>query len=250
MQGLFKSSKLFLNKHASTILTCVGGVGVVATSVMAAKATPKALALVEEAKEKNEELTKLDYAIVALPAYIPAIVTGVSTIACIFGANMLNKRTQASLASAYALLNSSYNDYRAKAIELYGDEANSKIKEGVAKDKYTGDGKLKDNDKQLFYDDYSGRYFESTIEDVLQAEYNLNREVAQAGGAFLNDFYNELGLSETEYGNYLGWSAGQLMEMYWNPWVEFGHSKFTFDDGLECTIITIESDPTHDFTEY
>ena len=250
MQGLFKSLKLFLNKHASTILTCVGGVGVVATSVMAAKATPKALALAEEAKEKNEELTKLDYVIVALPAYIPAIVIGMSTIACIFGANVLNKRMQASLASAYALLNSSYNDYRAKAIELYGDEADNKIKEGVAKGKYTSDGKLKDSDKQLFYDDYSGRYFESTIEDVLQAEYNLNRKVTKAGGAFLNDFYNELGLPETEYGDYLGWSAGQLMETHWDPWVEFGHSKFIFDDGLECTIITLESDPTHDFTEY
>lgn len=221
-----------------------------ATSVMAAKATPKALALVEEAKEKNEEMTKVDYVLAALPAYIPAIVTGVSTIACIFGANVLNKRKQAALASAYALLDSSYKEYRAKAIELYGDDANDKIKEGVAKDKYTGDGKLKDNDKQLFYDDYSGRYFESTIEDVLQAEYNLNREVAQAGGAFLNDFYDELGLPETDYGNYLGWSAGQLMEMYWNPWVEFNHSKFTFDDGLECTIVRIESDPTHDFAEY
>lgn len=250
MQGLFKSSKLFLSKHASTILTCIGGAGVVATSVMVAKATPKALALAEETKKKNEKLTKLDYVVAALPAYIPAIVAGASTIACIFGANVLNKRTQASLASAYALLNRSYNEYRAKAIELYGDDANSKIKEGMAKDKCVGDVKLNNNDKQLFYDDYSGRYFESTIEDVLQAEYNLNREVAQNGGAFLNDFYNELGLSETEYGNYLGWSAGQLMEMYLDPCIKFGHSKFTFDDGLECTIIALESDPTHDFTEY
>ena len=220
------------------------------TSVMAAKATPKALALVEEANEKNEELTKFDYVVAALPAYIPAIVAGVSTIACIFGANVLNKRAQASLASAYALLNSSYNGYRAKTVELYGDEANDKIKEAVAKDNYTGDGKLKDRDKQLFYDDYSGRYFESTIKDVLQAEYNLNRKVTKAGGAFLNDFYNELGLSETEYGNYLGWSAGQLTEMYLKPCIKFGHSKFTFDDGLECTIITLESDPTQDFAEY
>ena len=250
MQGLFKSSKLFLSKHASTILTCAGGAGVVVTSVMAAKATLKALALVGEAKEKNDELTKFDYVVAAFPAYIPAIVMGVSTIACIFGANILNKRAQASLASAYALLNSSYNDYRAQAIKLYGDEADDKIKEGVAKDKCIGDGKLKNSGKQLFYDDYSGRYFESTIEDVLRAEYNMNRKVALSGGAFLNDFYNELDLSETEYGNYLGWSTGQLTEMYSNPCIKFGHSKFTFDDGLECTVITLESDPTHDFTEY
>ena len=55
---LFKS-KMFLKSNSSTILTCIGGVGVVATVVTAVKATPKALIRIEEAKEeKGEELTK------------------------------------------------------------------------------------------------------------------------------------------------------------------------------------------------
>ena len=37
-------------RHTSTVLTCLGGIGVVATSIMAIKATPKALELIEEAK--------------------------------------------------------------------------------------------------------------------------------------------------------------------------------------------------------
>ena len=55
------NARLFVKRNASTILTCLGGVGVVATSVMAVKETPKAIRLIEEAeKEKGEELTKCE----------------------------------------------------------------------------------------------------------------------------------------------------------------------------------------------
>ena len=115
MNHLLHHSKLFFKRNSSTILTCVGALGVVTTSVLAVKATPKALALIEAAKEeKGEELTPVETVQVAGPVYIPAIVTGVSTIACIFGANALNKRQQAALMSAYALLDSSYKEYKAK----------------------------------------------------------------------------------------------------------------------------------------
>ena len=113
---LYKS-KVFLKKNGSTILTVAGGVGVVATSVMAVKATPKALYLLEQAKEeKGKELTKFEVVQVAGPVYIPSIIMGISTIACIFGANALNKRQQAALMSAYALLDNSYKEYYEKQL--------------------------------------------------------------------------------------------------------------------------------------
>ena len=66
---LFKS-KVFLSRNSSTILTCIGGVGVVATVVTAVKATPKAMALIEEAKEeKGADLTKVETVITAAPAF-------------------------------------------------------------------------------------------------------------------------------------------------------------------------------------
>ena len=124
MGNLLRNSRLVLKKNGATILTCVGGVGVIATTVMAVKATPKALLLLEEAKkEKGEELTKVEVVKTAAPAYIPTAVMGVSTIACIFSANMLNKRHQAALTSAYALLNQSYKEYRGKVVDLYGEIA-------------------------------------------------------------------------------------------------------------------------------
>ena len=53
--GFLQSSIIFLKKNASIILTCVGGAGVIATSVTAVKATPKELALLENEKEEKGE---------------------------------------------------------------------------------------------------------------------------------------------------------------------------------------------------
>lgn len=248
MGNLLQKSQIFVKRNSSTILTCVGALGVVATSVMAAKATPKAILLVEEAEDKKgEELTKFEKVCAATPAYIPSIVMGATTIACIFGANVLNKRHQAALTSAYALLDSSYKEYKSKVIELYGDEADIRVKEELVKDHYE-ETEVEDG-KVLFYDEFSQRYFESTTEDVLRAEYELNRMVA-GGGAYLNDWYHLVGLEMTDYGDFMGWSSCELFEMQWEAWVNFAHHKMVMDDGLECTIISMLSEPTWDFEEY
>ena len=95
----------FIKRNASTILTSLGAAGVLATAIITAKETPKALSLLEEAKDKKgEKLTKWEKAKIAGPTYIPAIATGAATVACIFGSNVICKRQQATLMSAYALL--------------------------------------------------------------------------------------------------------------------------------------------------
>lgn len=252
MNKLVGRSKLFLNRNASTILTCIGGAGVVVTSILAVKATPKALRLLESAEEeKGEKLTKLETVKVAGPVYIPAVVTGVSTIACIFGANVLNKRQQAALASAYALVDSSYKEYKNKVKELYGEEADTKIREEIVKDECEEIDIPDDNDgKQLFFDCFSNRYFRSTMEKVLDAEYQINRELVMKDYAYLNEFYEFLDIEPIESGYRLGWSNGACFTHYWQTWLDFGHEKVTTDDGLECTIITMYSEPIIDFETY
>lgn len=44
--------------------------------------------------------------------YSPAVAIGASTIACIMGANALNRRQQVALTSAYALDQNSYKEYK------------------------------------------------------------------------------------------------------------------------------------------
>lgn len=251
MNKLVQCSKMFLKRNSSTILTCVGGVGVVATAAMAVKATPKALKIIEQAEEeKGEKLTKLEVVKVAGPAYIPAVVTGVSTIVCIFGANALNKKQQAALVSAYTVLDSSYKEYKKKVEELYGEGADINVRTEIAKDHYEDDDVEVDDGKQLFYDEYSQKYFSSTMADIIEAEYNLNRELVNNGGVYLNEFYNFLGLPPVPEGYELGWSSSILEAMYWAQWIEFDHTEVEMDDGLECTIISMRYQPVIDFAYY
>lgn len=129
------NTKIFLKKHSSTILTCLGAVGVVATAVTAVKETPKAIKLLEEAEQdKGEELTKIEKAKTVASVYIPSVIIGAATISCIFGSNYINKRTQAAMISAYALLGQSYNEYKRKVDEIYGEGANEKVIGELAKD--------------------------------------------------------------------------------------------------------------------
>ena len=244
------NAKLFFKRNASTILTCVGGIGVVATAVVAVKDTPKAMQIIEKAKEeKGEDLTTVEKIKVAGPAYIPAIAIGMSTLACIFGANALSKRSQASLVSAYALLDNSYKEYKKKVEELYGEGADARVKGEIARDKYNETNILKEDEKQLFYDYFSGRYFESTMEEVLKAEYELNRELHTKDYAYLNGFYNLLGLDGIQSGWNLGWSMGASLSHHCKTWIDFRHEKVEMEDGMECYILTM-TEPVLNFGEY
>lgn len=244
------NAKLFFKRNASTILTCVGGIGVVATAVVAVKDTPKAMQLIEKkTEEKGEDLTTIEKIKVAGPVYIPAVAIGVSTLVCIFGANTLNKRTQASLMSAYALLDSSYKEYKNKVEEMYGEGASALVQGEVAKDKYNEDDISRDDEKLLFYDYFSERYFHSTMEEVMQAEYDINRELHTKDYAYLNEFYDLLGLDHIKSGWDLGWSMGASLSHYWKTWIDFRHEKVEMEDGMECYIITM-TEPIVDFEEY
>lgn len=251
MSSLLRNPKLFMKQNSATILTGIGGAGVIVTSVMAVKATPKALMLLEEAeKEKQEELTKLEKVKVAGPVYIPAIVIGVSTIACIFGANALNKRQQAAITSAYALVNSSYQEYKDKVKELYGKDANDEVKNEIAKDKYKEADIPKDDEKELFFDEFSGRFFRSTLEKVQRAQYEINRDLSFRDWATINEFYDYLDIPHVDAGDIIGWSTTMNGEMYWQTWVDFSNVKMVDDDGLEYYIVRMFQEPMPDFEDF
>ena len=257
MKGIQKL-KRGLKQSSPAILTCIGAIGVVATSVMSVKATPKAIFLLEQAtEEKGEELTKLEVIRVAGPVYIPTAAIGLSTVACIFGANMLSKYNQASLASAYAMLNQSYQRYRKAANSVYGDDADSKIKAQVAKEIYvSADGyhiyspeEAQDGEHTLFYESFSQRYFTSTMSSVLNAQYHVNRNLTLRGEVTLNEFYEFLGIDDIACGDDVGWSADELMESG-IMWIDFENTRTVMDDGLECYIVSSMFDPTmfnHDY---
>lgn len=259
LKNAMNNTLLYLKHNSATVLTCVGAVGVVATSVLTAKATIKAVELVNEAEcEKNDNLTKSEIIKTSGMCYIPAVVVGFSTLACIFGANVLNKRQQASLISAYTLIDNSFREYKNKLKELYGEEAHNNIVDALMVEKaqqidiyaqgFLSSSNLAIEDgtsePRLFYDEYSNRYFESTVERVMNAEYHLNRNYILGGSVPLNMLYEFLGLEQTDYGDSVGWSC--YNEIYW---IDFNHRKTVLDDGLECYILEMPFGPTADYLD-
>lgn len=249
MKNALSSSKLFMKRNAPTILTSIGGVGVISTAVMAAKATPKAMLILEQAEaEKGEELTKFEKVKVAGPVYIPTALMGMATITCIFGANALNTRNQAALTSAYAMVSNSYQEYKKKVSELYGQEGEEQVVRSIARDNY--DGEKATGETELFYDEFSGRFFKSTVEAVQRAEYQINRDLVMQDWATINDFYGYLNIPHVDGGDVIGWSTPMNGEMYWQPWVDFSHLKMVDDDGLEYYILRMYQEPMPDFEDF
>lgn len=224
----------------------------VATSILTARATTKAADILEGVRaEKDEPLTKMEIVKATLPTYIPPFLMGVATVSCIFGANALNKRQQASLVSAYVMLDQYVKDYKTKVNEVYGEDADTRVKDEIAKDKFkSGEFEKKFEDTTLFYDELSGRYFESSMKDVMQAEYEINRILTTGWGASLNEFYELLGLPGIVEYDELGWSVTMMEEMYWHAWIEFNHRKVVMDDGTECYVLEMPLAPFVDYLEW
>ncbi|MCM1179355.1 MAG: DUF6353 family protein [Clostridium sp.] len=255
--------KIAIRKHMPAILTYAGVCGVVGTAVMAVKATPKALSLIQlekerinaelykTAKENGKEefprvdkLTPKEVIAVAWKCYIPSIMFGFSTIACIISIHALDKRNQASLASAYAMLNETYKQYRNAAKTVYGEDADAKIQAEIAKDTFiSADGigvyssDLDPSEKVLCYDSYSKRYFESTMAAVLNAEYHINRNLQLRGYSTINEFYEFLGIEGLELGDEIAWELDSLMDGG-IMWLDFENHMAVLDDGLECCIVS------------
>lgn len=227
-----------LKKYSPFILTTIGAIGTITTTVLAVKATPKALELInQEENSRNEYLSNLEKVKIAWKPYIPALISEIATVTCIYGAHFLNRKSQASLISAYAFLNNNYKEYVKKAKELYGEDADSKIKEAIVKDNNDEKHFLKE-DNQLFFDYESLRYFETSINTVLNAENKLNQDFAANGLVTLNDFYRLLGIDTVDYGDEVGWyDEGNYYE------IEFEHQKIVMDDGLECHSIDFITSP-------
>lgn len=241
IQKLLHKSGLCIRKYSPVALSFVASAGVVVTAIAAAKATPRAVALVYADSRKKHDgdpyaYTKKEAFIAAWKCYIPAVAFGASTIACIMGANALNRRQQAALTSAYALVQSSYKEYKDISISANGGWYDSSLDFGEG---------MEPEVSRTFYDSFSQRYFESTIEKVIQAEYHLNRNFMFAGVIPLNDFYEFLGLEKTELGDAVGWSSCNG-DIYW---IDFNHHRLTLDDGMEIYVIDMVFEPTAEWME-
>ena len=136
ISNALKALQKTVKKHSPEILTGIGIAGMTAAAVMAVKATPKALRMVDEKEIRDgKRLTTGEIVKTTWKCYIPPVVTGVCSAACIIGASSISARRNAALVTAYTISETALKEYRDKAVEVVGVKKEQAIRDAVAKDK-------------------------------------------------------------------------------------------------------------------
>lgn len=228
----------------SLLLTGISVAGVILTAVTSSLAAPKAVKLIEKREsEEGKPLQTVEKIKTVWRVYIPTAAVCLGTSVCIIGAHLLDTRQINRINSAYIMMREAFTKYRKKATDLYGSDADLKIRTEIARDIYNAEDQWcitpalgwenESSDKRLFYDSYGERYFEAAYERVMEAEYHINRNYVLRGACELNEFYEMLGLPSLDKYEGMGWNPA---DGYY--WIDFSNEKAVIDDGLECIIIS------------
>ena len=257
LSRIARDVRTVVSKHSPEILTGIGIVGMITTTVMAVRATPKALELIDEGKlERADNDENFIYDSTPLPVkdvikltwrcYIPAAVAGCLSVSCLIGASSVNVRRNAALATAYTLSETALKEYRGKVVEVIGDKKEQAVRDAVAKDKIDQNPVtsreiiVTEKGNTLCYDVASGRYFKSDIDKLKKIENELNRQMRDDMYISLNEFYYEIGLNPTSIGDDLGWSID-------NGYIDLNFSSQLTDDGTPCLVIDYQVAPKYDY---
>ena len=127
VQHFIKSVRTSIVKHSPEILMGLGIAGWMTGTVLAVKATPKAVRCIEDATyEKEGDLTPLEIVKATWKCYIPAAVTCAAATGCLIGSCSVSTRRHAALATAYKLSETALDEYRAQVIETVGEKKEKK----------------------------------------------------------------------------------------------------------------------------
>lgn len=241
----------FFRKNGGLILSCLSALGVVGTAYLSGVAAVKTE---DELETIGKDAPIIDKAKALAPIYILPVAAGAATILCIFGANVVDRKQQASAIAAGAIIGKTFKTYKNKAEEIFGEKV---VETNLAKD--APDDLDFEDGKKLFYYNYleDGElpdkgyeaYFNVSPEKAWSAKYELNRifRFRCAGGngyVTLNEFLDLLDHEPVEGGDNLGWSEELAQEYYGYIWIDVEFDEVELADGMKCTIITTPFPPT------
>lgn len=242
-----KNTKGFICKHSPEILTGIGITGMITSTVLAVKATPKALMLLEDAKDKKkEDLTVVETVKTVWKPYAPAVLTGVASVTCIIGASAVSTKRNAALAAAYTLSERTLLTYRDKVVETIGEKKEKEVREKVAQEEVnkqpvsSSQVIITSKGGTLCKDSLSGRYFKSDLDIIKKAINKLNREMTYQNYVSLNEFYDEIGLNGTSSGDRLGWNLDDGL-------IDLDFSACIAENDEPCIVIDYLIPPKYDF---
>ena len=224
----------------------------VTTTILAVKATPKAVELIKRDSRKNHDgdphaYTKVEAIKSCWKCYIPAVISGGVSVACLVGANSVHARRNAALATAYKISETALLEYKDGVIETIGEKKEKEVCDNINK-KRIEENPVSNNEVHitakgdtLCYDYLSGRYFKTDIDSIKRTENELNKRMLHdiIGFTSLNDFYINLGLDPVGIGYDLGWNTENLID------IRLGTQLA--DDGQPCVVIDHVKPPIYGY---
>ena len=254
----FKMATRVIKKRSPEILIGLGIAGMVTTTVLAVKATPKALTLIQDAEiekvdeqvkegknpdESDKKLTPVEVVKVAWKPYIPAVLLGTASAACLIGANSVHARRNAALYSAYKLSETALTEYKDKVKEIVPEKKVKEIKQKLAEDKVDKVAKSDDGKEQKakvivssdgdtwFVDPFTNGSFLCTETKIREAIVDLNYRLMDEMFVSLSDLYDELGLDHTQNSDDIGWCIddGKIVPDFSDAIVKNGKAYVVMD---------------------
>lgn len=234
-----------ISKNSPAIFSGLGAAGVITTAVLAVRATPKAEQLI--AKE-NDRLgyspTQKDKIRVAWRCYTPTIGVGTATICCIVCANCISNRRAAAIGSLYGITETALREYQRKVEETIGERKATVLRDSITDDHVKANPpNLKEliitgRGETLCYDDLTGRYFKSSIEDIRQIVNNLNKRLLTEMFVSLNEYFYEIGIAGTKLGDMIGWSVEKGL-------IDVSFGSHITDGGEPALVISMKVEPKY-----
>ena len=249
LSALMNTVKTSLTKHSPEILTGIGITGMTVAAVLAVKATPRAIDLIEQREDELEctGLSAVETVKTTWKCYAPAAITWGVSVGCIIGASKVNLRRNAALATAYTLSETAFREYKSKVIEAIGEKKEQEIKETIDRERIErkpASGReviITSKGDTLCYDHFSDRYFTSSVETIRKIENKLERRLLSEGYVCLNDLYSELGLNPLpDIGYDIGWNVDR-------GFADFSFSSQLNENDQPCLVLSFLVKPRPDF---
>jgi len=241
---------LRIQKHTPTILFAAGVVGIVATVVLASRATLKMDEVLTDASEDlekiqealqhdnyDEEDARKDTIVIyarygarIAKMYAPAIVVGIASVAALTGSHVILSRRNMALTAAYAALDKGFREYRDRVREAYGDEREAELRYGTCTADIVEETETGPVVRTItrpagasiyarFFDESSSSWQKSPLHNQLfvQCQQNYANDMLRARGhVFLNEVYDMLGMERSPAGAVVGWIKDD------NNYIDFG----------------------------
>ena len=167
MAAFMHKAKTVLNTYYPEILTGIGITGMIKSTILAVRATPTALRLIEASKQElnQDKLTPIETVKATWRSYLPSVIASGMSIACLIGASSENAKRRAALTAAWSITEAALNKYEKKVVEIVGEKKNEIIRDAIAED-HIKENQIKTNEVIITskgdtacFDTISARYF-------------------------------------------------------------------------------------------